>query len=78
VGFRTITRRYVPIAWRDDVIAKVGGDVEKWNELVKSWIGHNYNPGNVEGMLDAFSNGGLKNGNGKSYQSENQRLPKGV
>lgn len=81
VGYRAIARLHVPIAWRDDVINAVTDDparVQAWCELVKVWIGRRYNPGNIVGMLEAFSNGGLKNGAGKTYPQDEQRLPKGV
>lgn len=81
-GYRTITRYYVPISWRDDVIATVTdnpANIEKWLGLVKDWQGHGWRPDNITGMLDAFRNGGLKNGNNKPHSFQpDQRLPKGV
>jgi hypothetical protein len=58
-AYRTIARLHVPVTWRDDVIAIVGDRSEEWARLVKDWIGRGWNKGNVKGMLDAFSNGGI-------------------
>lgn len=80
VGYKEIARLNVAVIWRDDVINTVTDDPEKvivWRGLVKEWIGHRWNPGNISGMLDAFRNGGLKNGKA-SYTEQNQRIPKGV
>lgn len=73
-GYREIARLHVPIAWRDDVITACGDNpdapetwaanpekVEDWKGVVKSWVGRQYKPGNVEGMLDVLQNGWARN-----------------
>ena len=60
--YKEVARYHVPIIWRDNVIDAVGdrqGDVSAWGALIKSWIGRGWKPNNVEGMLDAYKNGGI-------------------
>lgn len=82
VGYRTMAHLHVPVTWRDRVIDTVGNvptSVECWMQIVDDWVGNGWNKTNVRGMLDAYRNGGVRNGNGKpSHREENQRLPKGV
>jgi hypothetical protein len=40
--------------------------VEVWGQIVYEWMAAGYKPGNVAGMLDAFSNGGLSKRNGSA------------
>jgi len=61
--FRENAHRYPPKAWYTRVGEAVGEDsdnLERWGALVLEWVGRGYNPTNVSGMLDAFSNGGLQ------------------
>jgi len=61
--FRANSARYPPKAWYDEIVAKVGDNpasLELWGKTVKSWVGKGWNPQNVEGMLEAYSNGGIK------------------
>ena len=82
VGYRELVHLNVPIAWREDVVKTIGDDpekIQKWLELIKEWLGHTtWNKGNLSGMLDAYRNGGLKNGKSQSYAEQNQRIPKGI
>lgn len=62
--YREVTHRHVQQAWRQDVADAIGGgqaELTRWRALVKQWIGRNYNPGNIEGLLDAWRNGGIRN-----------------
>lgn len=71
--YRSMMHLHVPDIWVDDVVRTVGDGpekLEKWGSLMKSWVGRRYNKGNVEGLLDAFRNGGLKNGNGYRPEAE--------
>ena len=63
VAYRSIARLTPPEALRDDIIQAVGDDFVKWGNTVKDWIGHGWKPGNINGMLDYYKNGG--NGNGR-------------
>lgn len=42
--------------WRDDIINTVT-DLEKWKAILKQWIGKNYKPGNIEGLLEVYVHG---------------------
>jgi hypothetical protein len=52
--YRSVANLHVPVAWRDDVIQAVGERSEDWGQVVKSWIGHGWNPQNISGMLEVF------------------------
>lgn len=81
VGYKEQAHLNVPRTWLDDVIQLVGNDppaLERWRALVKDWVGHaNWNPGNIPGMLDAYRNGGIKNGK-SNRREEIHRMPEGV
>jgi len=71
VGYKSIARANVPVAWRSDVIQTVGDkeqDVYRWLALVKSWVGKGWNKMNVEGMLEAYRAGGIQRRNGKAQE----------
>jgi len=69
-AFRSGAHRYPPRAWYDRIAAAVGDDpaaLDRWKALVHEWVGRGWNPGNVQGMLEAFGNGGIRDrrGNGR-------------
>lgn len=77
--FRENAHRYPPKSWYARVADTVGekpDDLERWGELVLTWVGRGYNPTNVAGMLDAFSNGGLQSQKGGKDVKRNERRPK--
>lgn len=37
-------------------------NLEPWVNVIKGWLGHNWNKTNVSGMLDCMNNGGVHNG----------------
>lgn len=57
IAYREMARLHAPIIYRDDIIAVVGNDVDRWREHVKKWIGLGWKKTNIEGMLDTFKNG---------------------
>lgn len=65
IAYKIEARLHVPIAWRDEVIDTVDNP-ERFRGLVHDWIGHGWNKQNIQGMLEAYSNGGIsKNGRSK-------------
>jgi len=61
--YRSLAKLTPPEALRDDIISTVGEDAIRWGNIVKQWIGNGWKPGNINGMLDYYKNGG--NGNGR-------------
>jgi hypothetical protein len=62
IAYREEARLHVPVTWRDDVIETID-DAERWQRLVHSWIGKGWNKQNIEGMLEAYRNGGIGRNN---------------
>jgi hypothetical protein len=62
IAYREEARLHVPITWRKEV-CEIVDDAEKWQKLVHSWIGKGWNKQNVEGMLQAYVNGGIGKNN---------------
>jgi DNA-binding Lrp family transcriptional regulator len=57
-AYREVTRRQVPLAWRERVADAVGDNpqrVERWRRLLDDWCGSGWNVGNVKGMLERFN-----------------------
>ena len=70
VVYRDVAKLQVPEILRDDVISTVGDDAIRWGNIVKQWIGNGWKPGNINGMLDYYRNGG--NGNGRKQAPANE------
>jgi hypothetical protein len=58
IAYKDEARLHVPITWRKQVCDTVD-DAVMWKELVHSWIGKGWNKQNIEGMLQAYVNGGI-------------------
>jgi hypothetical protein len=61
--YKSVTKRHVTEAWRDEVIKAVGedpADLERWGNHLRDWLGHGWNPSNIVGILDSFEAGGIK------------------
>jgi hypothetical protein len=57
LAFRRAAHRYPPKSWYADVDAAVGReepDLQFWEDVVKEWVGHGWNPTNVSGMLECY------------------------
>lgn len=55
--FRQAASRYPAKSWYADVGEIVGADppdLDRWEAIVKDWVGSGWNPTNVRGMLDKF------------------------
>lgn len=55
--FRENTGRYPPKSWYSEIVEAVGeepDDLRLWGKIVHTWVGLDWNPGNVVGMLDYF------------------------
>ena len=72
--YRGNTSLYVPVNWRDEVIATVT-DYEKWGGVVRDWMGKGWNKGNVKGMLDVYKNGISTNGRRPSPPPTKRKPP---
>lgn len=61
--YEQITERDVPNeAWQQRIQEIVGldsGALQLWSRVLDGWIGHGWNPANVQGMLDCFAKGGI-------------------
>ncbi len=58
--FREKTHRFPPKSWYDTIEGEVGDkpeDLERWGQVVESWIGLGRNPMNVKYMLLHFRDG---------------------
>jgi len=74
VIYRDVAKLQVPEVLRDDVISTVGDDAIRWGNIVKQWIGNGWKPGNINGMLEYYRNGGNSNGHKNSKQSARDEL----
>jgi len=72
--YRGNTSLYVPVNWRDEVIATVT-DYEKWGGVIRDWMGKGWNKGNVKGMLDVYKNGISTNGRRPSPPPTKRKPP---
>ena len=63
IAYKDIARLTPPETLRDDIISAIGDDFIRWGNTVKKWIGNGWNPGNVNGMLEYYANGGNKKEN---------------
>ena len=70
--YEQATDRSVPNdSWRQRIQETVGLDppqLELWSTVLDSWIGHGWNPANLDGLLDCFQKGGVQergNGSGR-------------
>jgi len=54
---RRITGVYLPKVTWPRVVRSVGDRLLPWGRLCKSWVSRGYRPSNLEGLLDAFTNG---------------------
>ena len=59
IAYRDEARLQVPITWREKV-CNVVDDSDRWRILVHDWIGYGWNKQNIKGMLEAYTNGGIK------------------
>lgn len=62
VVYRDVAKLTPAEALRDDIIKSIGDDYIRWGNIVKQWIGNGWNPGNINGMLEYYANGGKQNG----------------
>lgn len=75
--YREIVHRYVPRVYEQDVALVVGEnppDLARWGAHVKKWVGRGWNPQNIDGMLEAFRNGGIKDKKPSSDERREQIL----
>ena len=61
--YERVTDRSVPNdSWRQRIQETVGLDppaLQLWESVLDSWVGHGWNPANVDGLLDVFEKGGI-------------------
>ena len=69
--FRSETNYYPPKSWFRDLERKVT-DLDRWREIVHKWVGCGFNPRNVGGMFECYTENRLPTTKGAKNESRSR------